>query len=362
MRRDLHPVQTGDEIAVGLRILTARRYDLTAAAPGRSTGFAPRCWSTSRPLERALDYSVSKAAPVLLTRHQNPAALRGIGKNRLAAWLKTRKVRRPRVPRPRRSRLPGTSTLLSLGDRHRPPPWAAKTAKEVMALDEEIAETDRLIVDRFRKHRHTEVITSLPGIGTLLGAEFIALTGDDMTVFGTPDRLTGVAGLALVPRDSGCISGKLHRPYSRLLPVFYLAAQVAARHCPLSKTFYDRKRAEGKSHKQAILAFAARRLNVEQEAEATADEQNAGTPRVGAGRGTFGVEGAARQRGGGCVRAAGDYQRMLQIVKAAGGPTTWSVGCAQRAWPRSPALLRRPRRRRSGLRPGGHHRLQEAQG
>ncbi|MEE1766973.1 IS110 family transposase, partial [Streptomyces sp. JV185] len=29
-----------------------------------------------------------------------------------------------------------------------------------------------------------------------------------------------------------------------------------------SKTFYQRKRAEGKSHKQAVLALARRRLNV----------------------------------------------------------------------------------------------------
>ncbi|MFF0134719.1 hypothetical protein ACFYTG_55805, partial [Streptomyces mirabilis] len=38
--------------------------------------------------------------------------------------------------------------------------------------------------------------------------------------------------------------------------------QVAATHCPESQRFYRRKRAEGKSHKQAIIALARRRLNV----------------------------------------------------------------------------------------------------
>ncbi|MFB7126257.1 IS110 family transposase, partial [Kitasatospora sp. NPDC056273] len=38
--------------------------------------------------------------------------------------------------------------------------------------------------------------------------------------------------------------------------------QVAAVHCPVSKAFYRRKRDEGKSHKQAVLALARRRLNV----------------------------------------------------------------------------------------------------
>ncbi|GAA2991422.1 hypothetical protein GCM10020227_70440 [Streptomyces flavovirens] len=32
--------------------------------------------------------------------------------------------------------------------------------------------------------------------------------------------------------------------------------------CPASKTFYERKRAEGKGHKQALIALARRRVNV----------------------------------------------------------------------------------------------------
>jgi Transposase IS116/IS110/IS902 family len=71
--------------------------------------------------------------------------------------------------------------------------------------------------------------------------------------------------LAPVPRDSGQISGNLHRPRRcnrRLLRVFYLSAQVAARRRPISKQFYERKRAEGKGHKQAILALVRRQLNI----------------------------------------------------------------------------------------------------
>jgi Transposase IS116/IS110/IS902 family len=56
------------------------------------------------------------------------------------------------------------------------------------------------------------VISSLPGIGTLLGAEFLAATGGDMEFFGTPHRLAGFAGLAPAPWDSGRIRGNLHQP------------------------------------------------------------------------------------------------------------------------------------------------------
>lgn len=53
-----------------------------------------------------------------------------------------------------------------------------------------------------------------------------------------------------------------HRYHRRLLRVFYLSAQVTARCCPTSQAFYQRKRSEGKTHKQAVLAPARRRLDV----------------------------------------------------------------------------------------------------
>jgi transposase len=86
-----------------------------------------------------------------------------------------------------------------------------------------------------------------------------------MTRFGTPDRLAGFAGLAPAPRDSGRISGNLKRParYHRgLQRVFYTSALISIRCCEESRRFYDRKRAEGKRHVQAVLALARRRVNV----------------------------------------------------------------------------------------------------
>ncbi|GFG52847.1 hypothetical protein MAGR_42880 [Mycolicibacterium agri] len=121
-----------------------------------------------------------------------------------------------------------------------------------------------MIEDRFRRHRHAEIILSMPGFGVQLGAEFLAATGGDMTTFDSVDRLA-VSGLAPVPRDSGRVSGNLKRPRRydrRLLRACYLSAQIAIRTDPASRTYYDRKRSAGKTHTQAILALARRRLNV----------------------------------------------------------------------------------------------------
>ncbi|AJK81575.1 hypothetical protein RE97_21935 [Mycobacterium avium subsp. paratuberculosis] len=48
----------------------------------------------------------------------------------------------------------------------------------------------------------------------------------------------------------------------RLLRACYLSALVSIRTDPSSRTYYDRKRTEGKRHTQAVLALARRRLNV----------------------------------------------------------------------------------------------------
>ncbi|MCX4748019.1 IS110 family transposase [Kitasatospora sp. NBC_01287] len=267
MRRDLQPLAETSEIAVDLRIMTARRMDLSADRTRAINRLRAQLLEYFPALERAFDYSTSKTALILLTGYQSPAALRRIGRARLTTWLKSHGVRTVTTAKSaadaavtaaeaQHTVVPGEKTAATM---------VHTLAREVMALDEEIDQLNTHIEGRFRDHPDAEVITSMPGIGDTLGAEFVAATGGDMAAFGSPDRLAGVAGLAPVPRDSGKVSGNLQRPrrYSRrLLRMFYLSAQVAAIHCPESRRFYQRKRTEGKSHKQAVLALARRRLNV----------------------------------------------------------------------------------------------------
>jgi transposase len=69
----------------------------------------------------------------------------------------------------------------------------------LIARDERIKTTDADIEDRFRRHALAEVISSLPGMGFRLGAEFLAATGDPALI-GSADQLAAWAGLAPVPR------------------------------------------------------------------------------------------------------------------------------------------------------------------
>ncbi|MFF3519045.1 IS110 family transposase [Streptomyces sp. NPDC002573] len=263
MRRDLQPIRPGDEAAIELRLLTERRSDLVEDRTRTLNRLKSLLNSMFPALERALDMG-RVGALVLLTGYQSPASIRRTGKRRLATWLRNRKVYRAEALAAKAVEAAERQHTAVAGEQAISK-MVNTLAREVMALNEKITETDKLIEGRFREHELADVITSLPGIGTTLGAEFLAATGGSMEAFPTPDRLAAFSGVAPAPRDSGQVSGNLHRPkrYHRSLQrVFYTSALVSIRCDPNSRRFYDRKRREGKRHVQAVLALARRRVNV----------------------------------------------------------------------------------------------------
>lgn len=64
-----------------------------------------------------------------------------------------------------------------------------------------------------------------------------------------------------VPKDSGRIGANIAPTTAATADVFcgsfYMSAVVTARCRPASKAYRERKRAEGKSHRQAVIALAA---------------------------------------------------------------------------------------------------------
>lgn len=214
-------------------------------------------------LERELE--VTGIGPLtLLTGYQTPGAIRRIGASRLAAWLRRRGVYKADALAQAAVDAAARQRTVFPGE-HQAAQLVATLARQVLELFGKVADLDRQIAARFGEHRQAKVILSLPGMGPLLGAEFLAATGGDMDWFETPDRLAGIAGLAPAPRDSGRVSGNHHRPqrfHRGLQRVFYMSAQSSIRGCEESRLFYERKRAEGKRHVQAVLALARWRVNV----------------------------------------------------------------------------------------------------
>jgi transposase len=103
----------------------------------------------------------------------------------------------------------------------------------------------------------------LPGLGPRLGAR-IAVEIGSIRRFRTPAHLAAYAGLGPTPWQSGTsINAQVpsRSGNHRLNNALFLAAFASLRHAP-SRTYYDRKRAQGKRHNQAVLCLARRRVDV----------------------------------------------------------------------------------------------------
>lgn len=264
MRRDLQPFRQRDEITVNLRLLYARRTDLAMDRTRALARLRTTLLEYFPALERAFNYAHRRGALTLLTRFQTPTAIRQAGLTKISAWLRRRGAYRPEVIAElavtaaacQHTVVPGQQTAAKI---------VAQLARQVIALDADMDAVESEITERFREHAYAPAIESMPGFGPLLGAEFVVGINGDLANFENSDRLASIAGLAPVPHDSGRITGNLKRPrrYNRrLLRACYMAAHNSLRTNPESRAFYDRKRAAGKRHNQAVLALARRRINV----------------------------------------------------------------------------------------------------
>lgn len=263
MRRDFAPLDTPPQLVSNLRVLTNYRADLIADRVRLINRLRDLLVGICPALERAFDYSAAKGPVVMLTEYQTPAALRRTGVKRLTTWLERRKVRGADIvaakaveaARSQQIALPGEKQAAKL---------VCDLAHQLLALDERIKDNDQEIRETFRADDRAEIIESMPGMGPILGAEFVAIVGD-LSGYRDAGRLASHAGLAPVARDSGRRTGNYHRPkryHRRLRHIFYMAAQTAMMRPGPSRDYYLKKRGEGLLHTQALLSLARRRIDV----------------------------------------------------------------------------------------------------
>ena len=261
--RHLRPILPDDDTRVALRLKAGRRRDLTADQTRRLTRLRGLLCGIFPGLERALDVTC-KGPPALLTRFVTPAEIRRAGKARLVAHLKKTPHlhgldaladRALEAARAQKIVVPGEAAIADL---------IRDLATEALDARQKIARIDRDLEGLLADHPDGALIRSLPGMGAVLAAEFIACLGN-IRRFPSADALAAAAGLAPVQRQSGKRNGwrRALGGDKALKRVFYQSAFCAvATKDPLSKVFQDRKRREGKHHTQALIALARRRVTV----------------------------------------------------------------------------------------------------
>jgi transposase len=265
MRTDLAPVTATDDLIVELTRLTAHREDLMADWVRGVNRLRDLLTSIFPGLEREFDFS-TRSALILVTGFCTPGEIQAAGAHDLTAYLTEQGAWRKGISAmvdtalaaaaAQSVRLPGEATTTVL---------VKRLARQLLELDRDVKDTDKLITSTFRAHPHAEIIESLPGLGPILGADFLVATGGTLAGFADSGKLASYAGLVPVPKDSGRVTGNYRRPkrYNRRLRrVFYLAALSSLKASGPSRVFYDRKRGERMIHTQALLALARRLVDV----------------------------------------------------------------------------------------------------
>jgi transposase len=262
MRSDLSELKAGEQEIAELRLLLARRRDLIIDKSRIVTRLREALLSLFPALERTLDLN-SKGPLTLLTNYQTPAQLRRAGHKRVATYLKNRGVKGSNKVADK-ALAAAKAQSVTLPTQEVASRIVAELAGDVLGLKERIESIDEEIGQRFFARPEARILTSLPGMGPILGAEFLVAVGD-ISAFESAETLAAYAGLVPAARDSGKRVGNRRRMRGGnkvLKRVFYQSAFASLRSAPESRVFYDRKRAEGKRHTQALIALARRRVNV----------------------------------------------------------------------------------------------------
>jgi len=215
-------------------------------------------------LERALgDRLDTIGGTALLKRYPSAPQLRQARAKRLIALVRaTHRVHQPEAwveqllvaAKSQTVVVPGAETAAGL---------VAELAEQLHRVLARRQNLEKEIERSFFALPEASIVKSLAGIGPRLGARILIEIGD-IRQFCTSAQLAAYAGLGPTPHQSGTsIRGNRATRFGnhRLKNAFYLAAFSSLKHPP-SRTYYDRKRSEGKRHTQAVLCLARRRVDV----------------------------------------------------------------------------------------------------
>ncbi len=201
----------------------------------------------------------------LLARYGGPQGFRRAGKSRCAKWAGSLKFQKTRGPERVKEvfeaisrqtvTLPATAVIEE---------QIKKLATRIIELEAEEAAFNAELERLSELLPEVALIKSIPGIGHVYGATIVAEIGD-ISRFRNAHHLASYGGIAPAKEESGSSVKKKKKRKGgnrRLKNAFIQSAQYAIDSDDTAREYYDKKRAEGKKHRQAIRALARRRVEV----------------------------------------------------------------------------------------------------
>jgi len=140
----------------------------------------------------------------------------------------------------------------------------AATVGVLAELNQQVNAMEQQLSSAFEAHPDAELLRSLPGLGVVLGARVLAEFGDDPTRYGHPKARKAYAGTAPITRTSGTRQIVLARVARnrRLADACYLWTFSGLSRSPGARACYDRQRARGATHHQALRALGNRLVGI----------------------------------------------------------------------------------------------------
>jgi hypothetical protein len=214
----------------------------------------------------AFDDLTSGDAVQVLRLAPTPQSGAGLSKSQIAAAL-----RRGGRQRGIAARAATIQAALRAPQLAAPPVIAAAMGASVRAsvsviteMTAQIAALEGQLAMDFEQHPDAEVVRSLPGPGTVLGARVLGEFGDAPDRYTTTKSRKNYAGTSPITRASGTKRMVLarHVRNQRLADAVYLWAFAALSASPGARAYYDHRRAGGDTHHQAIRALGNRLVGI----------------------------------------------------------------------------------------------------
>jgi transposase len=142
-------------------------------------------------------------------------------------------------------------------------PIISSCCRRLLELKEEIEMLDKELEETGQKSAEVMQLKSIMGVGTKLSSRLMGEIGD-IKRFDRESQLAVYCGIACIDDDSGK-SKKTKAVYkaNRICKTTMIdIAGCTIRYVPESKTYYDKKRAEGKDHNHALRCLARQLIKV----------------------------------------------------------------------------------------------------
>jgi transposase len=267
MTHILHPVEAEDDTIAGLHTIITRRFEVVRAITALKNQIHDILAQIHPALEQVFDRDAldNAMALELLEHYGGPDGFCRAGRSRL-------------IKRAQKIPFFGTRAEVFIDDvfaaLHRQSVTVIGTAAaeevirgqvaQLKALRSELKRLEKMIAQSAASIPQCDLLTSMPGIGAVFAPVIISEIRD-IGRFDNAWRLAAYSGVAPSKRQSGTTMNstkKKRRCNRRLKNAFVHSADIARQHDDASREYYTKKRSEGKSHNQAVIALARHRVDI----------------------------------------------------------------------------------------------------